>query len=234
MKQKSIVIQYIIFSFIAVLLLLILTLFVNPNNSNLSIFDKSIIGIFFIISCLIGISLTNNPGWIKRLLKNQFQKTSNNKTKKNVRKREGHHPDCYKFKLHTIEIKNKKYCTGCLGISIGGIISIILMIIYIINNVKIPLDILSYLVISGFIIIGLVFIEIMLNRRKIFTHILLNSLLVISFFIIVVGITEITGSIIYGIICIILSFLWLDTRILISNRHHKLLCNNCDKSCKMY
>jgi len=234
LKQKSIVIQYIIFSFIAVLLLLILTLFVNPNNTNLSIFDKSIIGILFIISCLIGISLTNNPGWIKRLLKNQFQKTSNNKTKKNVRKREGHHPDCDKFNMHTIEIKNKKYCTGCLGISIGCIISIILMIFYILNNVKISSDILSYLVTLGFIILGLVFIEIMINRRKIFAHIFLNSLLVISFFLIVVGIFEITGSIIYGIICIILSFLWLDTRIQLSNYHHKKICINCNKSCKMY
>ncbi len=234
LKQRSLVVQYILFSIFAAMLLLIVAFFGISNETRLGITDKLFVSVFFIISCLIGISLTIYPGWIRRSLKSQFHNTTNKNIQKTARKREGHHPNCDQFKSHTIKIKNKIYCAGCLGIAIGCIISIGLMIIYIPISYNISSDIFPYLIILGFIIIGLVFIEIMLNKRNTYYHIISNSILVVSFLIIIISITELTGNKIYGIISIILSFLWLDTRIQLSNWHHSIICNNCNKSCKMY
>lgn len=234
MKESSYVHQYIILSIIAAFLLLMLAFFSFSDIKTIGLTDRLFVSSFFIISCLIGISLAIYPGWLKRSLKHRIHSKNNQKIKKVARKREGHHPNCIQFKSHAIRIKNKVYCAGCLGLALGGILSIFLMIIYIRIDFILSLDILYFLIILGLIIIGFVFVETILVKRNTFIHIISNSLLVLSFLIITIGITEITSNILSGIIAIILTFLWLDTRILLSNRHHKLLCNNCDKSCKMY
>jgi uncharacterized membrane protein len=195
--------------------------------------DKVIIGLFFIFSCLFGFSLAIYPGWIKRRMKTKSQNNANNK-QKNFRNRLGHHPDCSKFNSHTLKTKNKVYCAGCLGLALGCIISIILVIIYIPISFEYSSDLFQYLILFGFIIIGIVYIEILVNNQNIFIHILSNSLLIISFLIIIISITELTRNISFGIICIVLSFLWIDTRIQLSKLHHSIICKKCDNSCKMY
>ena len=234
MKKSYQVVQYIFLSIIAAIILLLLVFLSMSNLNTIKINDRLFVSGFFIISCLIGISLTIYPGWIRRKLKHKIFNKSNKYIQKTERRRYGHHPDCNQFKNHTIRIKNKIYCAGCLGLAIGCLISIFFIIIYMINHIKLPSDIFVYLVIFGFIIIGLVLIEIVLNIRNTFIHIISNILLVISFLIIFIGVTEITSNKIYGMMSIILSYLWLDTRIQLSNWNHSKICENCNKSCKMY
>jgi len=234
LKLNNYVYQYIILSIIAALLLLLIAFFGFSNTITIGLNDKLFVGIFFIISCLIGISLAIYPGWLRRLLKRKSHVTTNQNTQKRARKREGHHPNCYRFKSHAIRIKNKLYCAGCLGLALGCILSIFLMVIYIQIDINLSVNIFHFLIIFGLIMIGFVFVEIMRVKRNTFIHIISNSLLVISCLIIAISITEITSNKIYGLISIIFSFLWLDTRIQLSNYHHTLICNNCVNSCKMY
>jgi hypothetical protein len=234
LKQSSLVIQYVMFSIITVLLLISVTLFNYSSTVNIRFNDRLLVGIIFIFSCIIGITLALYPGWIKRhtFLKNQ--KTSKKSKKISIRDRIGHHPDCNNFNNHRIRIKSKVYCAGCLGISIGCLISIILMIFYILNFFRLSYIIFFYLIIVGFVIIGLVFVEIIKNNGHTIIHIISNSFLVIGFFIILISIIEITGNKNFGIISIIFSFLWLDTRIQLSKLKHNRICKSCIKSCKMY
>jgi uncharacterized membrane protein len=204
------------------------------TENNLEINDKLIVGLFFIIICLLGTSLAIKPGWIKRHLKIVLQISVKKNTKKPARKRKGHHPDCDRFKNHTIKINGRIYCAGCIGLAIGCLISIILMIIYVSFSFSLSSDFFLFLTILGFLIIGFVFVEIMINNRKTLIHIISNSLFVIGFLIIVISLIEITGDKIFGIISIIFSFLWLDTRIQLSNFNHSIICKNCNKTCKMY
>lgn len=234
MKQRNLAVQYVIFSIIAAMLLLFAAFFNISNENRLELNKILFVSIFFIISCLIGISLTKYPGWIRRTFKFRTTGSINKNNKKLLRKRIGHHPDCEQFKSHTIKIKNKIYCAGCLGLATGSLISICLIIFYISFSIDISSEIFLYLLIFGLIMIGFVFLEIILNKRNTYIHIISNSLLIISFLIIFIGITEITGNIIYGIISIVLSFLWIDTRIQLSNWNHSKICKNCNKTCKMY
>ena len=164
-----------------------------------------------------------------------MQHTCNRKqTQKTARKRKGHHPDCDQFQNHTIRIDNKTLCAGCLGLSIGAILSIFLMILYIVIRGELSFTTFYFFMFLGLIIISLVYIEIMLPIRYTIIHVISNVFLVISFLLIVVCIFEITGNKIYGAVSILLSFLWLDTRIQLSNWRHTLICKNCDENCKMY
>ena len=233
MKKIDVIYKYLIFSFFAAFFIILFAVFDNSKLSNLDFNDKLLVGFLFIICCIFGISLTFYPGWYKRIIikdiKSDKIKISNDKIK-----RKGHHPDCVRFYNHTIKFKNNTFCAGCFGLAIGFFISISLMILYLffINNFS---KTFFYILLTiGFIIILILYLEIVINKRNKTVHIALNVFFVLSFFMITVSIFEITNKISYALISILLSFLWLDTRIQLSNRKHRLICANCDKSCKMY
>jgi len=224
LKQKTNVFYYIVLSIAAAVLLLIVAFFSNSN----------IIGGVFITSCLFGTSLTIYPGWFKRFTKQEKHNPNNMMTQKTARKRKGHHPKCEQFQNHTMRIGNKTLCAGCLGLSVGSILSIFLMILYIVIGGKLSFTTFYFFIFLGLTIIGLVYVELMLSIRHAFLHVLSNIFLIVSFFIVTISIFEITGSKIYGTISVILSFLWLDTRIRLSNWNHTQICENCSETCKMY
>jgi len=234
LKQKTNVIYYLILSITAAVLLLTLAFFNSSNTASVDIYDKLFVGGVFITICLFGISLAIYPGWFKRFTKQEKHSSNEKQTQKTARKRKGHHPDCDQFQNHTIRINNKMFCAGCLGLSIGAILSIFLMILYIVIGGELSFTTFYFFMFLGLIIIGLVYIEIMLPIRHAIIHVLSNVFLVVSFLLIVVCIFEITGNKIYGAVSILLSFLWLDTRIKLSNLRHTLICKNCDENCKMY
>ncbi|UCD12882.1 MAG: hypothetical protein JSW60_04770 [Thermoplasmatales archaeon] len=232
MKKVENVFYYLILSTAAAFLLLVLAFFSSSNINTIGTHDRLFVGGVFVASCIFGISLAIYPGWLRRSLK--IGSRSENKRKPQKTMRKGHHPDCDQFQNHIIRIGNKTLCAGCFGLSMGSIISIFLMIIYVIITSGWPPVMFRFLLLIGLIMIGFVYVEIMFPMRNTIVHVLSNVFLVISFLIIAIGIFEITGSKIYGTVGILLSFLWLDTRVQLSRWCHTLICSNCNETCKMY
>ncbi len=234
MKQNKNIFYYIILSIAAAVLLLIL-IFLSPlNTTTIGIHDKLFVGGVFISSCIFGISLALYPRWFRRLTKHATPRQDGEKYKINTRKYKGHHPDCGNFQSHTIETKNKTLCAGCLGLSIGSIISIVLTIIYMVIIREKTATGFCYVVFLGLIIIGFAYVEIMLPIRHAVVHVISNIFLVLSFFLVTISIFEITGNKIYGMLGVIISFLFLDTRIQLSNWQHARICESCSETCKVY
>jgi len=233
LKQRNNITYYVIISTIAAVLILIVAFISLLENHCVILFDKYAVSMIFVTSLIFGLSIALYPGWIKRFFKKKKVNSNDNNQLKN-RKYQGHHPDCNEFISHTIKIKKKIYCAGCFGLAIGAIISMLLVIIYIfiIENILSTLSLLF--IVLGDIIIGFSFYEINKQNRNTHIHILSNILLVVSFFLITIGLLEITGDKIFGIIGIIFSFLWLDTRVQLSKWKHENICQKCKKSCKMY
>lgn len=233
MKKIKTIHYYLTLSITAVIITLLMIV-IKPNTINTNIFTEKliVIGAFF-ICCIFGISLAIYPNWWKKNKKNTNYNPNleNQKTRRSFK---GHHPDCNKFKNHIIIIKNKPRCTGCLGLIIGAFASILVMILYLIIPLKLTINIYYILLIIGIIILFLVYGEILYVKRNRLIHIIINSLLIISFIIITLSILEITKNLIYAIIILILSFLWLNTRIYISNKQHHKICDSCTKECKSY
>lgn len=232
MNQKINVFSYLILSIGAVFILLTLIFFGSSNNPITSFNDKLLLGGLFITICILGISLSFYPGWYKRTLKFRAQNKNKQQAQKPIRKRKGHHPNCKQFRNHRIKIKNKTLCAGCLGLAIGSIISILFMLIYLIfANFSFNF---IFFIFLGLVIIFLVYIEIFYPIKNAIIHTVSNTIFVLGLFLITLSIFEITSSIIYSVITIILLFLFLDTRIQISRYRHSLICNNCKEKCKMY
>jgi len=234
LKQNKNICYYIILSIAAAFLLLIL-IFLSPLNANtIGMHDKLFVGGMFITSCIFGISLALYPRWFRRLNKHTTPHSNSKKSKQTARKYKGHHPDCSNFQSHTIKTKNKTLCAGCIGLSIGSIVSIVLTIIYMVIIREKTATGFYYIIFLGLIITGLACVEIMLPIRHAVVHVISNIFLVLSFLLVTISIFEITGNKVYGMLGVIISFLFLDTRIQLSNWQHARICESCSETCKVY
>lgn len=206
----------------------------EPSSSTkISLNEKIIVSGVFIVSCCVGITLALNPGWIHKLSKKEILTiiTISDHPKRSFY---GHHPDCERFQNDRIIVRNKTWCAGCLGLSIGSLVSILFMVIYTFASFQQPRFTFLILLLFGLVLIALIFVETVSRKNQPVTHLLLNAMLVPSFFLITISVTELTGKPVFGVFTIILCVLWLDTRIILSKWRHRRTCNSCPESCKMY
>ena len=233
MNQKRNISISLLFSILAAVFMSILVITSPSNTPPITIQEKGIIAGIFTMICIIGISFTFSPNWAHRY--QPWKKDRKKNTEKiGTRLFQGHHPDCYSFQNHRIQWKHKTWCAGCLGLLIGLCISIILMILYLILDAT-QSKIISYLLFTvGLFILTFVYIEIVSSNKHALVHVFSNSLLPLSFFLIIITVIGLTGKLVYGFFTLLLCFLWLDVRIQLSKWRHSLVCINCSESCKMY
>ena len=236
MNQKMLVIYFLTLSTIGATLIVIVNWLSPLNVYTIHIFDKIVVALAFILSCLFGITLAFWPKWIKRLINKEGHDILEKDPETKKRKHQGHHPDCEPFKNHTIKIKNKILCTGCTGLAIGSIVSILLMGAYISLPLPngLPLTGLNILIMLGLALVFQNYIETVSTTRNVLLHLISNIFLIIGFFFVVIGIFQLTGRITYGIFGVIISFLFLDTRIQLSLWRHAKICKDCSENCKVY
>ena len=195
--------------------------------------DKIVIASMFIVLCLLGISFSLRPNWLK-MMKVKNNRTDSNTSHEPKRYFLGHHPDCSFFDTHRIGYAKKTWCAGCVGLFIGCLVSMILMILYVIISYQQPSTFSRLLFFLGLFLITLVYAELFLGSCSAPIHTIFNSLFIIGFFCVTIGIIELSGNGIYGFFTILICILWLETRIQLSGWRHSRLCNECSESCKMY
>nr|QNO50634.1 hypothetical protein PPJMCGDE_00005 [Methanosarcinales archaeon ANME-2c ERB4] len=234
MNQKMLVIYYLTLSTIGAALILVVSRFSSSDTNTIHLFDRIVVGVVFISSCVFGISLAVRPNWIKRFTERKSHDMKKQQPQTKLRGRQGHHPDCERFERHTIKLKDKVLCAGCTGLALGSIASIFLMGVYILLSNEIPPIVFNISIMLGMILIALNYIETVIPTRKTLLHLISNIFLVIGFFFVVVGIFQSTGSVICGIFGVLISFLWLDTRIRLSSWQHTMICKDCSETCKVY
>lgn len=231
MSVKKYAIYYSFLTTFGIIIILLISL-LSESFGSLNFFDKIVVTGTFIICCLLGISLSIYPAWMKRMIKSYKNTKEVNKNIKKI-KFVGHHPYCENFKSHTIRISKKIYCAGCLGLIIGFTISIILSIIYLLTETNFTLNFKFLILYIGLLVLIIVFVETSTITKPIL-HIVSNILLIIAILFILIGILEITNDKSYGFISIMISFIFVETRINLSKLKHVRTCKNCIKDCKMY
>jgi hypothetical protein len=86
----------------------------------------------------------------------------------------------------------------------------------------------------GIGLVALCLIEIGLDRGAPWSHVVANVLLVLGFFLVTIGVLDATGTLAYGLVAIIVCYLWLDTRIQLSDYRHAGTCYSCGRGCGYY
>lgn len=234
MKRNTNSVLYLSLSITVFFLLGFLILF-PVNESPVSFQDKTMVSISLVFCYLLGLFSAIKPGWKQTIItQNQHYKKSEKHTNAPRTRYTGHHPDCDRFKSHKIKSMGKTMCAGCLGLSIGCIISILLIPLYLFVITDIKPSNVTLLFFIGLFIVSLSFLNTMISYRSSVKHVLTNSFLGLGFLFITIAILEATGKVSFALMTILFSFLWLDARIQLSSLHHQTICATCIKNCKRY
>ncbi|MDD1743396.1 MAG: hypothetical protein LUO85_02080 [Methanomassiliicoccales archaeon] len=229
MRQGSLI-GYLLLSGIAAAMLLVVSWMGPLIDRPLTFEDRSIIALAFIGSCVLGIVLSLGP---RRL--HSLRKKAKNDDAESIGSQTwiGHHPDCSRFEDHVIEIKKKKYCAGCIGLALGSLISLIIMASYLLlPPVGVPVG--QWLVVIGLFVILVCMAEVAWHLAPPIVHVLSNAAMVIGFLLVIVGTASSSEDVVFSLFAVLICFLWLDTRIQISDWKHVSTCRICGRSCRAY
>lgn len=145
----------------------------------------------------------------------------------------GHHADCGRYAPHVLMMGGKIYCASCLGLLLGGLITLIVTTPYFLDYWQIEGD--AAIVYLGALGVALGLLQFHLFRdRGALTRLLLNSFFVIGASLVLVGIDALVRSLTMDLYLILSIVLWIFTRISLSKWDHWRTCHVCGMSaCKM-
>ena len=229
MKEKHVLPLYLIFSFLAAVLVIFFVGTAPSDSIPISYLEKVGIAILFILCCIVGISFTFRPNWLRHYFIRPRDEEKNSRGQI-IKSFQGHHPVCPTFQTHTIHWKEKTWCAGCLGLFIGLCGAILFMFVYMSINFVLTKMTSFLLLFLGLSILAIVYVESLYRSRYTLIHVFLTSLLPLGFCVMTIAV----GTFVYGFFTILLCVLWLDTRIQLSKWSHRSLCTNCPESCKMF
>jgi hypothetical protein len=146
----------------------------------------------------------------------------------------GHHPSCEGFTAHEFQFGGRTFCTACIGLLLGALLSIFGTTAYFYLGWNIGGNI------GLFLLLGVSSISLGLFQYMFFDiqwrvfRLLLNSLFVFGAFLIIAGIDAAVNSLVLDFFAISLSIFWLITRIFLSKHIHKEICQTCGFKCEVY
>lgn len=231
MNQTARILLHLSYSVIASIFVILLVFLFPGHTATVLFLDKLVITGIFGLCCILGISFVLYPGWFKKKVLPTPPSIPKQQKQTEVQFK-GHHPNCTLFRFHTFSFKNNVCCAGCMGLAMGACVSLFLILLYHFDAWSISFT-KSGVVISIFLIF-LFYALLLLSKRKNIIHSLVNLVFIVNFLFLTISMLELTKNTLYAILTILFCFLWLDTRIQLSNWQHKRICRTCPKSCKMY
>lgn len=146
----------------------------------------------------------------------------------------GHHPTCEGFTAHEFQIGKKTFCTACMGLLLGALITLFGVAAYFFRGWNIGQNI-SLLLISGVLSVGLGLSQYMFfDIRWRLIRFLLNAFFIFGTFLVLAGIDAVANSSVLDFFVIFLCVFWLFTRILLSKNIHDKICQTCSLKCEVY
>ncbi len=148
--------------------------------------------------------------------------------------RRGHHPECEGFASHTLGLLGRVRCAGCTGLAAGAFAVAVLVWLYAVEPSALdPMGGLA-MVLAGLSLVALVLGTALVGKVRPWASLLLNALLVVGFALVSIGLLEATGELAWGLVGVVLSVLWMDTRIQLSRWNHAAVCALCPEGCVAY
>ncbi len=234
MSEKDGAGEMLILSLAGAVIVLTLAWLGASVHGGVQLTDRLIIGVPLLASFLLGMSMAVKPGWMRRLRRDAVHSPNVSPPQSSDRVRHGHHPDCEHFRPHTVRVGGKVLCAGCTGLALGSVVSIAMVILYVSLQISVTLGVSISLVVSGISLVWVSLASSELIQARGSGRFYSNSLMPVGFFLVAMGLLETTGNAAYGLAGVLISFLWLDTRIRLSRRRHIRICSSCGETCKSY
>jgi hypothetical protein len=229
---------HMVLSMVAGIMVLVIATLGHVKDAAVEDVDRRVLAAALIVACALGISMAVRPNWWRQRLCEQPVGPGGAEGGTDVAPegppRRGHHPLCEPFRGHTLSLGGKDRCAGCTGLAAGSVLVIVLSLVY----AAYP-DTMEWL--DG---LAMAYVGTMLVVLTLFTaaaggvesraSLGLNFLMVLGFGMVAVGLLESTGELAWGLVGVVLSALWMDTRIMLSRWNHATVCTVCPEECVAY
>ncbi|MGQ9718264.1 MAG: hypothetical protein ACUVWK_00180 [Nitrososphaerales archaeon] len=216
------------------LFIVVMLAITSPTTLDYLSIRKPLVGSVFASICILGMVATFSPRRCSRIFyrgkEYDFQEGSANANSTSLilglKMVHGHHPDCEGFSSHEFRIGGKTFCTGCIGLFFGALISIFGTIAYFSRDMYIP----PFFTAFGLFGVALGLLAPMLNLQ-IILRFSLNVLFILGMFLILIGVDAFVQSLSADLLLISLYIFWLFARISLSQWNHRRICLGCTKKC---
>ena len=131
----------------------------------------------------------------------------------------GHHPPCEGFKGHELRVGEKTLCAGCLGLTLGTGVALILIALHL--SAPPPI---------GVLLVSIGLFHPLLGGRPPPLRVMLNALLPLGFALSLLSACR-AGGLLPGLLALGFSLLWVSTRIELSRWEHRAICLRCGGPC---
>lgn len=223
-------------SVIAGLLVLVITVLGYQEVVSVTDADRALLAICLSISYILGISMALQPNWRSRFIRAREARAGSRDDDGPLPgpPRKGHHPDCTGFAGHTVSWGGRIRCAGCTGLVMGAVAAILLTTAYVLEPPSVLWTYGPGLVIAGIALVALDLFAANAGGLDPRAGLGLNALMIVGFAMVCVGLLESTGEVTWGLVGVVLSALWMDTRIQLSRWNHATMCALCPEGCVAY
>jgi len=222
----------------------VVMVFSPPVNYEYFLFRKAVVGSIFGLICIFGLVAVLSPKECSRIfyfrkgkdgLGRQYNYQENHVASNSTSHILGlkivhrHHPSCERFSSHEFRIKENTFCTGCTGLLLGALTSLLGAFIYFSSNLFIP----SFFIGIGLLGVALGLLLPLLNLQRAILRLSLNAFFIFGVFLMLIGVDSLIQSLFIDLLLILMSIFWLLTRISLSQWNHQRICHECENKCEL-
>ena len=232
LANKILSLSYTGISLIGLVILVISTFNSQRNIVNYDL-QRQFIGMVFVTICIGGIIVGVFPSSCSRLpsLKSGKKTHEEKHGEETTIAFIGHHPKCSSFSGHVFKMRRRTYCAGCTGLVIGALVSLFGVLLYLFYDFNFGEN--SNLIFwIGFaaVVCGLLQYQIPDGNNG-YVHFFFNVIFPFGAFLLLVGVSRLTGNFVLESYLLALTIFWIITRITLSRLEHKKICATCLQPC---
>jgi len=221
-----------LFGFILVVLFAI-----NPQVSQEPpVWRKPLVGSAFAAVCILGILAVLFPNPCSRFFAAGIkQKGLGSQVSHAISSSlRGHHPQCIHYSGHVFAVGERTFCATCSGLFLGALFALVGDGAYFFGNWHIGQNA-ALAVAVGVVGVALGLVQFSMPiLQKGAMRLLTGAFFVTGAFLILLGIEESTRSVSLDLFVVVLSVLWLMTKISLSKWDHERICESCpSESCDL-
>ena len=187
------------------------------------IYQREITAAIFLIICTLGAMAGFYPGKISGLLKKR--EAARNESGEGYL---GHHPTCGAFSTHVIRLRERIYCSGCIGLVLGALIGFIYTMFSIFSDNQVTAE---FTFTIGVVLIVLGVLQHLLDNDRPIIHSTLNMLLVLGVALARSAAHVLNGGLVVDVYALAFTLYIILARIELSQNDHKLICEACGHQC---
>jgi hypothetical protein len=190
---------------------------------------KPVADLALAVVCVLGIFAVLYPGSCAGIagFKNQG-KTAHGFSGSRIKVLRGHHATCESYATHVIKIGNRVFCASCSGLFVGAVIVLVCISLFFFLNLRIeeePFVPVSLGAVS--VAAALLYPVVPVKFQTGFTRFFAGVLLAVGSFLVLAGVDEAAESLSVDLFCVVLSVLWLATKMSLSQWEHRRICTRC-------